>query len=225
MNVPPIFPEPITVPGNAAEAPYDVRLRFVRRVIAGHAAAWSAVAVAAAWLPDRVDRIEPILGFALIVMAILHFTRRFFRRGHLDRWFGAALFGLLLALLAWAGGALHRTGWPVAVLPAAALGMGLYALAAGRDFSFVGQGVLVGLGLAAGLVAGVFAGVWSPADAVLGLGVGVPFLAYAVYDLAMILKRRRPDEVALSVVDLFRDPLNFTTYGLRVIRHWQRVRV
>jgi len=225
MNVPPIFPEPISVPGNAADASYDVRLHFVRRVVFGHAAAWAAVAAAAAALPVRPDRLEALGAFSLVVMGILHFTRRFHRRGHLDRWFGAGLFTLLLVLMAWTGSALHHTGWPVAALPAVALGMGLYTLLAGRDYSFVGQGVLVGAALAAGMVGGVLLGVWPASFAILGLGIGLPYLAYAVYDLAMILKRRRPDEVALSVVDLFRDFLNFTTYGLRIIRHWQRVRV
>jgi len=225
MTVPPLFPEPITVSGNAAESDYDTRLAFIRRVIRGQFLAFAFVTLVATQISKADGRLESILAYAVIVMAVLHFTRRFGRGGWLDRWFGASLFFLLLVILGWAGATMKASGWPVAVLPAVSALIWVYSVLAGRDFSFVGQFSLPALVLGLTMAGGVGLHWISLETAQLATAMGLPFLGFLVYDLAMILKRRRPDEVALSVVDLFRDPLNFTTYGVRVWRHWQRVKI
>ena len=51
------------------------------------------------------------------------------------------------------------------------------------------------------------------------------YLFYYVYDLASILKRRRPNEILMAALDLHRDFLNFFSYSIRVIRHWYKFRI
>ncbi|MFN3729081.1 MAG: hypothetical protein ACK4XJ_05150 [Fimbriimonadaceae bacterium] len=221
LNVPPYFPEPLTVPQNVADAPYDARLRFIRLVIVGYVLSVGAVvAVALSSIPGRPGPVA-ITGLAATLLA-LSMIRIATRLKPVEQ----VLSAVLTPALVYFGGLVARDaiahGAPIWVIGAFAAYALLYVALAGRDFSFlglylvaVGATVVTAFGLAGRLGwPGAFVG-WSVVAAV-GFGF------YFVYDFAMLLTRRRRYEVWAAVLDLYRDVLNILTYSIRVYRHWRR---
>lgn len=222
MQLQPIFPEPITVPGNVARIPYRDRVRFIRRVVVGQAIFVACVGL----LPFMVGLPGPDkdLGIFLVGILSLSLVRAVFRTGLLESlfsWIGMIPTGLGLAGLAQSA---QTHGYPVWVWALPSLVAGVYSLACGYDFSYTGMAVL-GAGASAAVLALSVAWGWlGPKQAWVALAWSLSCLVYLAYDVSMIVKRRRPGEEASSVADLFRDLVNWTTYPVRVAAHWRKFR-
>jgi hypothetical protein len=224
MNVQPYFPEPVTVPGNAANASYGKRLRFIRRVVAGHFATVLLVAAMVVWGPTDADARSAtiLIFFCLLGLTV---TRRLAPHTRIDL---AASVLLIFPLLAALGVVIREGidyGLPLWSLGIAATTSLAYTMLCGRDFSFMGLYVLAG-GVCTILIAilAIFERV-SATVAAAGCTMALGGLFYFVYDLAALLTRRRLGEEAAAVADLYRDVLNFTTYSFRVIAHWRKFRI
>lgn len=221
MFVPSYIPPQIEIPDNVSEVSYSARLGFVRRVIALHAAAVGVAAlVSAAPLPP-----VPIRSAGMAVLAILasmSLVRVLARGRRIEVHLSAGMLVPFLAALGWFSRELASDGlplWPFA----ASLGMAhAYGLLCGRDFSFVAMFVLPWMGTLALWSIGRPMGWIIGWDSPLGLTLSTALLFYFVHDFAALLTRRRLGEELGAVADLFRDVLNFTTYGWRVARHWKR---
>ncbi len=220
MLIPPYFPEPLVVPENAADAPYDARLNFIRRVIWLHAISVVASVAASLYLTIPLTLDQCIL-FWLGCLAG-HSTLRLLFRGNPGE---AIATGILTIATVSATGllaqSLHQLGWPILGIPLGLLGATLYLLICGRDFSFVGQYVFASLFTAAACFAVEgFQPQFMPKPGAAILS-GLAWLAYHVYDLAMVLKRRRLNEPLCAATDLYGDLLNFFSYSARALQHWR----
>ncbi len=94
----------------------------------------------------------------------------------------------------------------------------LYVLFSGYDYSFAGHFQIVSVCI---VILSTFFGVfteltWAEALTIAVINMGVLF--YWVFDLAMILRRRREEQLVSAVSDLYRDLLNFAGYPFRVLR-------
>jgi FtsH-binding integral membrane protein len=91
-------------------------------------------------------------------------------------------------------------------------------LFAGRDYSFFGIYVLTLIFTALSLAVFTIATdiVMSQGFAIFVVVAGMLF--FWVYDLAMILRRRKPKETIAAALDLYRDTLNFIGYPVRIMR-------
>lgn len=221
MFIPPYFPEPLVVPNNVADSAYDERLRFLRLVIAGHAATVAFALLVALFWPWRMA--PQVVTGALLGALILHsLVRKLLAGLPQERLFQIALLPITLILTGLFGRELHDQGWPVLALPIGVLGGAVYTAISGRDFSFVGNYVLSGVFT----IAGCFAATWiwpqNEHHPWLAALIGLVALFYLVYDLAMVLKRRRHGDEFLAVCDLYCDVLNLFSYIPRVIQHWKR---
>lgn len=224
MNVQPYFPEPITVPGNIANADYGERLRYVRILVLMLSICFAVVAVALYATPRELPPRQAAV-LILGLLAALSLTRRLAPSGLWDN----ILSGSLLVVLLLALGAGLRywsdSGLPLYTLAIAACCPAAYTLFSGRDFSFVGGFVLSMLATALASAAYAVARgqpleeLWLPVTL---SGVG---LFYLYYDLASLLQRRRKGEEVAALADLFRDSLNVLSYGVRVVRHWKRFNI
>ncbi len=223
MNIPPYFPEPIEIPGNASESRYAVRLGFIRRVLALHFATVGAL-VALVFESAKIP-LNPAQGLvgALAGLGALSVVRQLaLTRSKLDAFLSWLILPLFLVCLgrtlAWG----EESGVMLEVVGAGLAAWFGYAVLCGRDFSFIGQfgvALIATIGFAGWTVVQVGCSVSSAALALL---VAVAVLFYLTYDLAMITKRRRPDEVWAAVCDLYRDLLNGITYSGRVLQHWRK---
>ncbi len=222
MHIQPFFPEPILVAGNVADAPYDVRVRFVRLVVAGHVAAMAVLTLGVLVGPSVSPR------WTLVLLAVgylgLLVARRAGDGGRAEQVASLALSVPAGLGLVGAGQWALAEGLPMVALPLGSLLFGVYTALCGRDFSFSFVPVAVFGAGALGLAAG--AGLGWTAQETLGptLAALGTWAVYLAYDLAMIVKRRRPDEPVSATIDLFRDPLNFVSYFVRVVRHWRTTR-
>ncbi|MEO7453287.1 MAG: Bax inhibitor-1 family protein [Fimbriimonadales bacterium] len=224
----PYFPEPIRIAGNVEDAGYRHVVRF-SRVTALTALLLMAVMVAAVafWMePARTEwplslGPERIWLAALCSFILLAFARRSPLIIQLPL-FALFAFGVSATFALWAPtiaedfpdfakalGWTFASGWAALVL---------FNLAAWRDYSFLGQYLLVWL--ATVLSTTVFT-VMSDIVFSLAFASLVVFSAalyYFVYDLSMILKRRAPEQTLQGALDLYRDTLNFVGYPVRVMR-------
>jgi hypothetical protein len=64
----------------------------------------------------------------------------------------------------------------------------------------------------------------APSNLLLGILAAIGYICYFVYDLSMLVKRRRMGEEVAAVADLYRDLINFVTYSVRVYFHWRKFR-
>ncbi len=227
MYVPNYVPEPLEVPGNVTLAPHPVRLAFIRRVTVLHAASLCLVA-AVAWLPMRNERpvsLAALLGVLAGYLLLLDFVRVRLRGKPQEAFASVALAAPLTLAAGFAARAAVLEGipaWAILVGPAFALA---YTLLCGRDYSFVGCGLLSLIGssvILAGLAVQTDMG--HPAAA-WALGLNAAYLVYFVYDLASLMSRRRRGEEMAAVVDLYRDVFNVFGYVPRVVSHWRRHRI
>lgn len=222
MQVQPIFPEPITHPGCAEEQPYRVRVAFIRRVLVGHAVTVAFIAALVVGVPEW----EPLrVGSGALGVLLTLSLVRLLRLGETtDRLLSGMLLVPLLVLLAGLAKVLPGLGFPVWALGWSVAGGLLYTLACGDNFSFLGAYTLGGLGGMIGAIATAVMGREQPLEIAAAAGLVAIFLAYLLYDLACLLRRRKVTETISAVADLYRDVLNFMTYPILVVRHWQGLR-
>ncbi len=221
MFVPSYAPPPIEIPDNVADATYQVRLNFIRRVL--HFFAFAiAFAFGVSLIPIGSMTVElPILvAFGLLIA--LNLVRNVAKGRRMEV---VVSTGLLIPMLIALGFTLRMfqvSGWPCWPFFASFLFVWLYGVFCGRDLSFMGMFVLpMSASSATWIFGGIFdlTGNWSWW---LGTLVNAIILLYFVYDLAALLTRRRLGEEPGAVCDLFRDSLNFTTYWLQVYWHWRK---
>ena len=225
MYVPNYVPEPLEVPENVTLEPYPVRLAFLRRVTVLHAGSLCLV-TALAFVPYPLAPLALLLGAVAFLLLLLDFVRvRFRGRPQEARVSVQIALPFLLPTLACCAHALvleDVPAWAILVGPAFALA---YTLLCGRDYSFVGCGLLSLIGSSI-LLAGIIVQTgMDPRQAAWALGLNTAYLLYFVYDLASLMSRRRRGEEAAAVVDLYRDVFNVFGYVPRVISHWQRHRI
>lgn len=224
MYVPPYVPQPIEIPGNAAEEPYLVRLGFVRRVVFLHILT-VALAAIMAYLP--LPLLPPIqaAGIVLILLVVLSMVRGMAKGRQADVRISTFLLPVLLLGLALWLRALFDEGWGVW-----AAGVGLacavaYVAASGRDLSFVGMFVVAFIASSCLIALAGWRFHLAGLEVANAIILNGAFLFYYVYDLAALLTRRRLGEEWGAVVDLYRDVLNGLTYPIRVFRHWKEHRI
>lgn len=225
MVVPNYVPEPIEIPDNVTEQPYAVRVQFIRRMQAYQAISIVAVgAIAALWQSPKVSLGGSLL-ILLAMLIVLCLIRIGTRRTRREVTLSSIFLPVLLVLVAVAVNRAYFAGFPVW---APLFGVGLayiYTLVCGRDFSFVGQFVLSLIASSVALAALSLAMGHQGLYAAEALGWNAVFLSYFVYDGASLLSRRRVGEELGSVVDLYRDVLNFFGFVPRVVHHWHKHRI
>ena len=227
MYVPNYVPEPLEVPANVTLDPYPVRLAFIRRVTVLHAASLCLVA-ALAWMPVPQARPWPLgTAFATLaaVLLLLDFVRVRLRGKPAEAFYSVVLAAPMTLATAFAARTAIVEGipaWAILVGPAFALA---YTLLSGRDYSFVGCGLLSLIGSSVTLAALVVQTGMGHRVAAWALGLNAAYLVYFVYDLASLMSRRRRGEELAAVVDLYRDVFNVFGYVPRVISHWRRHRI
>lgn len=219
----PFFPEPIQVIKSVSQSSYDVRLTFVKRTMVAFAGTLLLTAIAAKLITPFLGPVPASLTL-LAVLVALTLSRRFLIRGNTESIVSATGLVVTLALIADLLSFAQSEGWPIFLFTAQLLMMLVYTLACGRDFSFMGFIVIGALTQIAVTLLATFFGL-VPTH-VLGFAIiaAIVFSSYVGYNLAMIMKRRRPDEIVSSVTDMYRDLLNWSTYPIRVIDHWRKYR-
>ena len=141
MFIPPYFPEPIIVPRNVADQPYDSRLRFIQQVVALHAICGGLATLVAMYVPLKASLDQTVAAF--LSCLVIHSLLRFVWGGRrIERNLNLILLPFTIVSTGLLGRELHRIDWPMVALPIGLLGAAAYVLFAGRDFSFVGQYVL-----------------------------------------------------------------------------------
>jgi FtsH-binding integral membrane protein len=224
MVVPNYVPDPIEIPGNVTQAPYSVRLGFIRRVLALHLAS-AAVVVGLVYAPIPLLSLLPISLLLLGFLIALCFVRIGLRGSKAEVVVSVALLAPLLLIVGLFLKSLDLAGAPVW---AAAIGLvcfNLYALFCGRDFSFVGGFVLSLTFSSVAIAAASIRLGHEGRYALIAQGINLGFLIYYVYDSASLLSRRRLGEELAAVTDLYRDVLNIFGYVPRVVQHWHKHRI
>lgn len=233
--VAPIFPEPVTVAGNAADQGHYVAVRFIRAVGTLHLLSLGLVAAALrfwlepnvqAWLASTIDaELLYVLTIALSLGLALSRER--------PPWAQALiLIATMVVVTAWGSlwASLMHDSFPLFVntfavaflIQAAALLV--YLLAARRDLSLFGAFILVWPVTCGFLIGTSLLTEMSFSEGLTLLVVLTCMLCYWVYDLAMILRRRRPNEVIAAAVDLYRDVFNFVGLPIRFMRMPKTIR-
>lgn len=230
----PYFPEPITVPGNVAEANYRTIVRFVRRVAILNLCSMALIFIIVLLLmrplaDDLLVRLGAeatwliavgglaalaLLRHAAVPLQVIAFL--FFSL------FYAAIFAELAPFLADEFPDFVKT-FAFTCL-ATWVGLVIYNLLAFRDYSLLGEFCLVSLFVAVALaVFTILTDVWF-SQAFAAYVVLMSLLFYWIYDLAMILRRRTPRQMVPAALDLYRDLLNFVGFPVRMMRMPRRGR-
>lgn len=223
MFVPPFFPPPIEVKDNVADLLPRPRLGFVRRVLFGLNVTLILIGgLTALWGP-WIPLMESTVGL-LALIAFLSLFRLATKRKSIE----PVVSGIVwLPFAVFLASAVSHTPvrdmlWPMLLAPAISY---LYAVLSGRDTSFIAMFLFAFLVSMAIILTGHFMGLWHFAHIGWEMALLTVWPFYVVYDLSMILRRRKLGQELGAVVDLYRDPLNLITYGQRVIEHWNRHRL
>ncbi|MBL8067061.1 MAG: hypothetical protein JNM28_01295 [Armatimonadetes bacterium] len=214
------FPEPHTVPGCVDSRTYGEKIRFIKAALVGHLLTVLAVAFCAVQIHLPLTDSE-LLVWLGVIFAAMTGVRLGMKTGVHESWFSFALLMAAVPLLGQLGRDIHAAGYPVIILLGSAAFAGVYTLLAGRDFSFPGMVACGSVALIPALAILTRTDVLDPGSAPFAWILGTAYLGYVAYDLAMILKRRKVDEIPSAIADFYRDSLNFLTYPFRVARHWQ----
>lgn len=224
MPIQPYFPEPITVPGNVADAKHRVRVAFVRRVVGWHCVSMCLVLGLAVLMRPVMS--AGTSGFAFLVCLIaLTMVRRAFNGTRTDSTVSSILLLPTMFTLSQLLRQLYERGWPVVILVPVVLSLGLYVLLCGNDLSYIGQFCLCAGATLITIAIATLARYFTPWQGLEAALFSLVHLFYFVYDLSMLVKRRTNKEEFAAVADLFRDLLNFATYSVRVYLHWRRFRL
>ncbi|MBX3120159.1 MAG: hypothetical protein KF784_13925 [Fimbriimonadaceae bacterium] len=224
MQVPPYIPQPVEIPNNLTQEKYLVRLGFVRRVAALHMLTLGIVAaLVLAPIPQMPLPTAVLLTVGCLIALVS--LRRIEKGQKYEQIISLVLFPLMLVSMALTIQGLDAIGWPMWALPVGVVLAQLYTFVSGRDLSYI---VMFLLPLVLGVTGIIVYGIWASIDRGTIFGACIlhgTVLFYYVYDLASLLSRRRLGEELGAVIDLYRDPLNFLSYTIRVIRHWRKYSV
>lgn len=226
MYIPNYIPEPDAIPRNVTKEKYPLRLVFIRQVMVRFMATVAGIAVLATFggpiEPEKVLNVLLIFFGLLVVSSVIRTVLRFNPK--------EASVAEVVPFLLCLGYALvfsmaKQFGLPVW---SALIGLGCffaYSSLCGRDFSFVGGFVLSLIASSVFIATIMVVQKSSPGVSSQALGWNAAVLLYVVYDLAALMSRRQVHERWAAVADLYRDPLNFVGYMIRVIKHWRRHRI
>lgn len=223
MYVPPYVPQQIEIPGNVATERYLVRLGFIKRVVALHTVS-VAIVLGLSYLPRKLDLFQSA-GLTLIALLSLSMVRGLVKGKRYEQLVSALIAPVLFVGLGQLIAIGPERNWPQWVIGIAPLGIVVYVLACGRDLSFMGMFVLCAVFVLCGLALAEIAGYIDGRVFLEAATLGIAYVFYFVYDLAALLTRRRLGEEVGAILDLYRDVLNFSTYTVRVIRHWRKHRI
>lgn len=221
MHVQPYFPEPLKVADSVESQEYFARVRFAKKILFGHVGLVVASCLVAAFSPFGMDLLESGIATLVIIIA-LTLARRYLPAGPFETAISAAGLIAFVPSIGWFCAGLDRLGVPIWAIPVSALLISIYLLACGRDFSFMGLMMLSAIAFAVGVTGAALFFDLRGLIAWEAFGIAGAYLGYVVYDLSMIMKRRRKTEVVSALADLYRDLLNFTTYPVRVWLHWKK---
>lgn len=211
------------VPGRVSQEPYPVLTAFIKRVSVLHFLTIAIASVLALQMPMLV---KPGVAWAIFGGGLLALTivRRIHDGGWLDNVWSSILLLPTVFATAQLGHVALAKGWPLWALPLGAFFAAIYVAACGRDFSFSGQAALSIIVSWIAVIAMMVMG-WIDVSTMLKAGLtSTIYLTYLAFDLAMILHRRRTNELPAATADFFRDLINILTYALRIFLHWRKFR-
>lgn len=233
--VAPIFPEPVTVSGNAADQGHFTAVRFIRAVGTVHLLSLTLVVGALRlWLEPRVQTwlaatIDAELLYILTIVLCIGLALSRERPAWAQT---LILLATIAVVTAWGSlwASLMHDSFPLFVntfaaaflIQAAALLV--YLWASRRDLSLFGAFVLVWPVTCSFLIGAAALTEVSFSEGLTLLVVLTGMLFYWVYDIAMVLRRRRPNEVVEGAVDLYRDVFNFVGLPIRFMRMPKTIR-
>lgn len=223
MYVPPFVPQQIEIPGNVATERYMVRLNFIRRVVVAYAMS-VAIIMGLSYFPRSLS-LGQSAGLTLLALLALSMVRGLVKGKRYEQALSAVVAPVLFLGISQMVAFGPELGWPQWLIGIAPLGILIYIWACGRDLSFMGMFVLCATFLGVVLAAAKFTGIIDIIVFWEAFAFGLVYIFFFVYDLAALLTRRRLGEEVGATLDLYRDVLNFTTYTVRVIRHWRKHRI
>ena len=213
-----------------ANAPMDVRAAFLRKVY--HPFFLSLIlTVGVAWVAVQPPLREPMTGLVplfliagLVCIVALSFARRvpvlnvtlFYLYAALQ---GAVVGPILLQVERTAPGVPAQA----ALLTVATFGaLSLYVLQTGKDFSYLGGMLLVGL--IALLVSGIamFFVHSSLVNTLYSLAGILIFCGYVLYDTSVIMNRLGPDDAVTGAISIYLDFINLFWFILRLLMQLSR---
>lgn len=223
MYVPSPFPEPVSVIDSVASQKYDVRLLFTKQAMTGQFALMGVISILTLVIPHLPITTQNLWWIALGSVISLNMVRRLIN-GPIETVLSYLIFASLAVTLSQIGQRFMDWGYPAWILPVSAFLALSYAWLCGRDFSFAGCAFFTAFAAVGVTTILAFLG-WVPwPDVGWAVVVALTYTGYITYDLAMMMKRRRPDELLTAVIDFYRDVLNFVFYPLRVWLHWKKYR-
>lgn len=215
-----VFPEPYTVPGNADEETYAVKVKFIKRALVGHSLTMVAIGLFSFWPIWQLSSTQLILALAAVLVALT--TSRFLlRHGRLEQIASIVLLLAAIPLLGQLGHDIRYIGYPIESVMIAGVSIGVFTIAVGRDFNFTGMVVTCSLATLAMLFVETTQHFIDPGALAFSWIIAIAYLIYIAYNMAMILKRRRVTDLPSVPADFLRDLLNFTTYPIRIFAHWR----
>ncbi len=175
----------------------------------------------AIFLPPFLNQEIAILLHFLFISALTA-IRFFLKSGKLESGlsFGLAVTNSIVSCSTFSY--LERHEFPSWALAAAGAIILIYTFACGHDFSFVGSVFAPIFPFGILITVLHFSGIFPEFNAFLGFLCVFALLSYSSFNLAMIMKRRRADEILTSVADFQRDIINLITYPARIIHHWTK---
>jgi FtsH-binding integral membrane protein len=216
--------------GTVAEAPAEVRATFVRRVYGLFFVSVLVTILVSAFCAQQAiaATLMPMLLPLLIIQLVLGIIMAFARR---TTGLNIALFYLFSATEGMIIGPLMTLvsrvapGVPLeaAVLTGAVFaGLSLYALQSGKDFSFLGGMLFVGLiALVIGGLVMMFVHVAALYTLYCIIGVLI-FSGYVLYDTSLIMRRLYPGEEIVGAISLYLDLINLFWLILQLLMELQR---
>lgn len=195
-------------------------MRFIKKCLAGHLVSVFAATACAVYLQIPLTDLQLVLVLAgiLVALTIIRFS---LRSGKVEQVFSTAFLLAAIPIIGQLARDIQELGFPVIAFPITAALVAIYTLGVGRDFSFPGMVGVCSIALAPILWILRAQGIEMLEMVALGWFLGTLYVTYLSYNMAMILKRRRPNEFISVVADFLRDLLNFTTYPVRVLFHWR----
>lgn len=223
MNLLPYFPEPLEVTGNVAKSRYRVILFFIRSISILHYGTIFLIWSLSVFLAPSFT--FPSAGWICLCSLISLSLSRTFFTGPLEAFISVIVFIPYIGSLGLYFYTLHLGGYPIWILGIATTNAFLYTFLCREDFSFFGQFLFAFLATSIFIFAAFWLKILVPEQIRIAFILTAIYLFYYVYDLASILKRRRPNEILMAAFDLHRDVLNFLSYSIRVVQHWRKFRI
>lgn len=203
-----------------AEEPWRVKAAFIRKTCLFFCLLTAAAAMVGGAFRFVAAPEAVLAAGALALALVLNGVRTMARGSRIERVSSLVLSPFVVAGYGLLFNALLDRGVPVWGLPIGLTACTVFALLAGRDFSFIGQFAASQVASAAVIAAVSISLGLSHARSAAAFGINAVFILYFVYDLNSILSRRTKGEEIHAALDFFRDIFNFIGYFIRCWHHW-----